>query len=343
MGEMDEQRDLFPAQRTVNESGETYSAGSSVPGGTEVFLVPIDSLRPAHSIRYLGEDDEHVRLLAESDTPLPPILVHRPTMRVIDGMHRLRAERLRGSGKIAVSCFDGDEDEAFVLAVRLNVEHGLPLSLADRSAAALRILQSHPHWSDRAIARMAGLSGKTVGTIRKRSTEGILQSDARIGRDGRARPRNVAPGRLLASEMLKNNPETSLRAVARATGLAPSTVLDVRDRMRRGEDPVPAPRGGRRKRHGTRAATDSECANPDDTRASLIEQLRKDPALRFNDEGRRLLQWIDTHAIDAKQWSKQVERIPPHCIPTVAEIARHTANTWSDFAEHLDRRGAAMA
>jgi hypothetical protein len=63
---------------------------------TPVVAVPVLSLRPADSPRLNGEDKAHIARLAEMDTPLPPILVDRRTMRVIDGMHRLMAASLLG-------------------------------------------------------------------------------------------------------------------------------------------------------------------------------------------------------------------------------------------------------
>ena len=94
-------------------------------------------------------------------------------MQVIDGMHRVRAAILSGAGYIEALLFEGAEDEAFLLAVQLNVAHGLPLSRADRVAAAVRIIHSSPQWSDRAIARAAGLSDKTVASIRRRTSAEI--------------------------------------------------------------------------------------------------------------------------------------------------------------------------
>jgi hypothetical protein len=41
--------------------------------------------------------------------------------------------------------------------MKLNAAHGLPLSLADRKAAARRILGSYSDWSDRSIAAIAGI------------------------------------------------------------------------------------------------------------------------------------------------------------------------------------------
>ena len=76
-----------------------------------------------------------------------------------------------------------------------HVEHGMPLTRADRKAAAQRIVMIRPQWSDRAIAAVGGLSAKTVGAIRRRSTEEIPQSNARLGGDGRVRPLAAADGR----------------------------------------------------------------------------------------------------------------------------------------------------
>src|SRR5215204_7137150 len=73
----------------------------------EIQLVPVRSLLPADSPRQAGVDLEHTRMLAGIDERLPPIIVHRSTMRVIDGAHRLGAALLRGDEMIEVRFFDG--------------------------------------------------------------------------------------------------------------------------------------------------------------------------------------------------------------------------------------------
>ncbi|RQX33168.1 hypothetical protein DLJ57_19775, partial [Micromonospora chalcea] len=138
--------------------------------------VPVSALLPGDSPRLAGENVEHIRLLAAMHD-LPPILVQRGTMRVIDGMHRLRAAKLRGDETVRVTFFDGDDAAAFLLSVDANIKHGLPLSRADREAAATRILRLYPQWSDRAVAAAAGLSPTTVSGIRRR----LLQPAAREG------------------------------------------------------------------------------------------------------------------------------------------------------------------
>src|SRR5258708_1297393 len=137
----------------------SYSSGLAVPVPYEalpdhfapllksaVEVVAIDALRPADSPRLTGENLEHTQVLAQLDAVLPPILVHRPTMRVIDGMHRFRAAVLNGQTTIEARFFDGPEELVFAIGVIANKAHGLPLSMTEREVAACRILASHGHW-----------------------------------------------------------------------------------------------------------------------------------------------------------------------------------------------------
>uniref|UniRef100_A0AAU3H1A6 ParB/RepB/Spo0J family partition protein n=1 Tax=Streptomyces sp. NBC_01401 TaxID=2903854 RepID=A0AAU3H1A6_9ACTN len=204
-------------------------------------FLPINSLHIWGTSRIAGENAQHIRTLTDSDIPLPPIIVHRPTMRVVDGVHRLRAMQLRGAQRIEVSFLDGTAEDAFVLAVRLNTRHGMPLSQADRTAAAARVIESHPHWSDRRIAEVIGLSPTTVAALRSRSTGQGGQLNARAGRDGRVRPLNAdaAERRRRAARFIRDRPDASLREVASVADVALATARDVRERLRSGEDPLP--------------------------------------------------------------------------------------------------------
>jgi hypothetical protein len=216
-------------------------------------MVRLTSLVLEGSPRQAGQSETHIRVLAGVDGQLPPILVHRPSMRVLDGMHRVRAAMLRGEEAIRAVFFDGDEREAFVEAVRANVPQGLPLTLADRKAAARRIVALYPGWSDRRIAAAAGLSPATVKSVRDAATARSGQLDARVGRDGRVRPVDGSNGRRRAASVLAERPDASLREVARAAGVSIGTAGDVRRRVQEGRDPVPT----RRARHQRRST-----ANP---------------------------------------------------------------------------------
>ncbi|MFJ8042662.1 ParB N-terminal domain-containing protein [Kitasatospora sp. NPDC096147] len=217
---------------------------------SEVESVPVELLLPADSPRLTGEDPGHVEALAQSGRALAPILVHRASRKVVDGRHRLRAAALRGEQEVLVRYLEGPEEEIFIRAVEANVAHGLPLTLADRRAAARRILASHPGWSDRAIARVTGLSPKTVGAARRCSSEENPQSIAgvvptvRVGRDGRVRPLDPAEGRRAAAKLFAERPDASLREVSRAVGISVSTAHDVRRMLQRGEGLLRSGRSG---------------------------------------------------------------------------------------------------
>jgi hypothetical protein len=319
----------------------THEYDSATSGTTAV--VPVDSILPADSPRSGGVDPEHARALAEVEGALPPILVRRGNMQVIDGMHRLQVAILNGQDTIEVRFFDGDEHAAFVLAVEANIAHGLPLSLGDRESAACRIMAVYPQWSDRAIASAAGLSAKTVAALRRRAGGNDLETSARLGRDGRLRPLSTAEGRRIAGEMYVNNPDASLREVARTAGISVGTVRDVRERVLRGHDPVPSkvritaqgddcPQA-RDIRRGDRISSQYGGTRSKD---AILQILQRDPSLRFSETGRLLLRWLSVHAIGAEDWADQVEAMPPHCRAVVADLAIGCAEAWRKLAEELE-------
>ncbi|GAB3896750.1 ParB N-terminal domain-containing protein [Kibdelosporangium lantanae] len=306
-------------------------------------LVPIDSLLPANSPRLAGESIEHAQVLAASAADLPPIVVQRGTMRVIDGMHRLRAARMRGQNEILVRFYDGDDDEAFIVAVRTNVTHGLPLSQADRTAAAARIIEMRPQWADRRIAAVTGLAATTVGAIRRRSTEasGRLNAGNRVGRDGKVRPIDNAEGRIRAGELIAQRPDAPIRVIAEAAGIAPATALDVRKRLRDGRHPVPDRQRGepaKRRKRVRPAAVDPPPAavEPAVDIESVLRELKKDPSLRFTDSGRALLRWLDAHTCGLDQWDElPKDNIPAHCVPAMVKLAQHNMEFWERLGKLL--------
>ncbi|WP_204011638.1 ParB/RepB/Spo0J family partition protein [Virgisporangium aurantiacum] len=305
------------------------------------------ALRDGISPRFTGEQLDHVRALAEAETELPPILVHRPTMLVIDGMHRLRAAQLLGAATIRVRFFDGTDDAAFVLAVKANIAHGLPLSRAEREAAAARILRNHPEWSNRAVAVVTGLAASTVGALRRRQADPGRDQNFRRGRDGRVRPLSTAEGRRTAGEIIARHPDASLREVARAAGISTGTVRDVRARLGRGEDPVPMaqPRvripaadgnNGGHDRVDGRRTTFRRRRDPTREPAEILRSLRTDPSLRMTAQGRSLLRWLDARLMGQDRWEPVLDGLPAHCAYPVAELARSCAREWLRFADRLE-------
>ncbi|EEP74984.1 conserved hypothetical protein [Micromonospora sp. ATCC 39149] len=309
--------------------------------------IEISSLLPADSPR-MKIDHEHVRVLAESEVEFPPILVHRATMRVVDGMHRVRAAMLRSRHTIAVQWFDGDEQRAFLLAVESNMRHGLPLSREERKNATLRILRSHPDWSDRSIAEMTGLNAKSVGEIRRRSTEASSESLARIGRDGRVRPSSAAAGRSAAAEVIKQNPTASLRDIARQAGISVGTARDVRQRLANGQEPIPAKA---RKEDPASSSLMAAGAKRTDVgavpdlarRITLFDGLRRDPSIRLSESGRLVLHQLRTQLRSTEEWKRLAPTIPMHGRSAVADILSACADDLIGMARELRRIEESLA
>lgn len=333
-----------------NSSSKGYPARGARAEGpvaldkTAPVSIPVSSLLPGDSPRLAGENPEHVQLLAAVQD-LPPILVHRRTMRVIDGMHRLRAAKLRGDETISVKFFEGDDKGAFLLSVNANIKHGLPLSLADREAAAIRILAIYQQWSDRAIAAATGLSPTTVSAIRQRSFVPAERESGRVGRDGRVRPVDGSAGRRRASEVIAMKPDASLRAIAREAGVSVGTARDVCERLRAGRDPVLTPQRSTAKERGPSVdgAVESQryrigsALQSIDWR-SVRSNLSRDPAVKYAENGRALVRWIDGHVVEPVEWCGLIDAVPPHWRNSVAELARSCAGAWLELAQELEQK-----
>ena len=327
--------------------------------------ISVGSLITGFFLRGAGTDPAHVQMLAEvaSFSELPPILAQRGNLRIIDGMHRFEAAKLRGEKTIKARVIDCTDDDAFILAVKTNTLHGLPLSKADRIAGARHILMGHPDWSDRAIGVATGLSAKTIAGIRRSEADDIQQLTKRLGRDGKRLPVAAAEGRKRAADYIAARPDASLREIARETDVSLGTVQDVRARIRQGLDPLT---GGRaRPTHiaadsamdGTeaggvpeaeprqRGVTSVQIGSPRRPRATqqvtwpeISPKLASDPRLKYTDGGRAFLRWMAMHVIGVGQWREFVNVVPAHWVTEIILMAERASEEWHDFAEQLKSR-----
>ena len=321
-------------------------------GGCPARSVRIDALLAGDSPRRSGPDRRHAEVLAELDDPLPPIIVHSPSMRVVDGAHRVAAARERGDEEIPAVIYSGEEKDAFVIAVKMNVAHGLPLVRSDRVAAAERIVLSHPEWSNRMIASISGVAAGTVGAVRQRSTGRFAQLDARVGRDGRVRPLDSAAGRELAGRLLTERPTASLRAIAHEAGVSPSTVQDVRQRLHEGLEPVPRGEdtsrvgrsvhgggsGRRSTANGERQSVAKRRSDEIDT-VAVFAALKQDPTVRYNESGRALLRLFEVNLRGMTELSRLAESVPDHLVENVARLSLCCAAVWENVALQLKKSG----
>ena len=312
---------------------------------TPVEIVPLDALAFSHTPRLKGQNIDHVNTLAECSGEWPPIIVHKSTMSVIDGMHRTCAAAARGEDSIAARLHDCSDSEAFILAVSANVEHGLPLSMQERTIAAERIISSNPDWSDRTIGAASGLSAKTIATLRERLSDGLPDLTARVGRDGRRRPLSSAEGRRIAGRLFEEDPKASLRQVAKQAGISLGTAQDVRARISRHEDPVPqrersvaAGKEAGAVRRPAAVSLSAAVGLSNQNWTSDVKTLSVEPNLRYSLYGRRVLRLLVEHTAIALEWDAVIDAIPDHCVSRVAAAAERCAELWGYAARRLASR-----
>jgi ParB-like chromosome segregation protein Spo0J len=286
--------------------------------------VGVDELRFDLSPRHQDVDEEHVAVLAGALENLPPIVVHAPSMQVIDGVHRVMAARAAGLDTVPALLSHGTEEEAAVQAIYFNVAHGKPLTFAEREAATTKVLALQPAWSDRRIAAVCGLSPKTVARLRVLATVEDPQLRARVGRDGRRRAIDPIEARERIAATIEADPGASNRSIAAETGASQRTVRDVRDRMARGED-ILSPRLAARRRREQREQAEAPAS--------------EDEAFEALPGGAEFARWLDAHVVTSDdEWRGHVDAVPLSRVYEVADTARRCAGTWERLASALEGR-----
>jgi hypothetical protein len=286
--------------------------GSPDPNPT--VRVPVAHLRRGVSPRLGGIDAAHLEALVELDGGWPPLLV-TPSLRILDGHYRHLAARRIGLREVDCTIFEGDETEGYVESVRRNSAHGLPLTLAERRAAATRVLLSEPAWSDRRIGEICGLAHETVGRVRRRlSADGTISlHEKRVGRDGalRSMPRRPDVG---------HGPGGGRQRVV--------ALSSVRER--------PAPAGAPRARPGPRPTAGDADGVARDV-AGGPAGLSTDAAFTSTDAGARFLGWFATTSV-GDAWTDHLHAVPLSRVYEVADEARRRASAWNEFADALVAR-----
>ena len=310
--------------------------------GNQVQELPISHLRLGEGVRTGGLDEPHIELLMESVDSWPPIVVWGDDLVVVDGCHRVEAARRLGRYSVVATRFLGSPEEAFIEAVRRNVSHGLPLSVADRRRAARRVLARNPEWSDRRIASICGLSDKTVGRLRRASSGLIIGVERRVGRDGKVRPVQSGQVRERVKQALADNPGGSLRAIAAVAGASPETVRSVRASLRDGEPlgfgggPAEAAAPKREILSRTVLSVLTRCEEPADPMERCSDWV-SDRALTASCDGTRFVQWFASTEV-SDEWHDFVWTVPLGRIYEVVDEARRRAAAWTSFASLLESR-----
>jgi hypothetical protein len=192
--------------------------------------------------------------------------------------------------------------------------------LQERQQAAVRVLRIHPEWSDRAIARLCGLSPKTVGARRQRGE--FAQLKYRVGLDGKTR-------RVDASIDKRRQ---------RRNGTSPQVaVLPERDASASSGE-TSAGKGAQMRRQ-VAAEPPSGWWHGESPASSRPKQLlMKDAAWQSTDAGRAFARWFDTHQVVGDDWVGCVGQLPLSRLIEVGEAARSSAATWQHLADAVEAR-----
>ena len=298
---------------------------------SEVVWMELADLQAGLSPREREVDPSHVAALAELGGDWPPILVARCDGTVIDGYHRVAAARSLGLGKVQAVLFDGTADEAFVEAVRRNVEHGLPLTIGERKAAAERLLHEDRNWSDRRIAEVCALSARTVARLRAASGRQANEAERRVCRDGRSRPAQPEATRVRILDAVRANPDASLRAIAQAIGTSPETVRRVRQDFKQSKDKVSA------STPASLVPAETVFARSPSLSAATSRQWAADRAITSAPDGTQFAEWFGRTDV-AADWRCYVTSVPLSRVYEIADEARRRAQAWGEFADMVEQR-----
>ena len=308
-------------------AAQPYEEAYDGPGLSGARTLPVAQLSVGYSPRETRVDTSHVAVLMEVLDLLPPVIIDQGTMTVIDGVHRLEAFRRAGRTHIEAVLFTGQRPEAMVLAIKANVKHGKPLSRAERREAARSLLHAFPERSDRWVAEVCGLSHTTVALVRR--SDSLPNEKMRTGRDGRRRPVDRRAGQMAAARLIADHPATTVRQVAEAVGVAPSTVHRARARLQEpGRPPLPA---------ATSVAAIPMAA------LDLAPALPATPALALpaTPEMAEPSSWLARTAVSIDDLFTQLGALPLSRLYDVVDECRRRAQTWSEIADLLEARARA--
>lgn len=297
----------------------------------DVSVVALASLPVGHAWRADGLNDARVAALAARYAHLPPVLVRRHDLLVVDGAHTVAAARRLGMQVAHVQWFEGTWAEATEAFVRRNsVVDALCLTADDRRALIHSTLRTEPTWSDRRIAQVCGVSPKMIARGRAGATslEPIHGAEKRLGRDGRARPVRAGAMRSSILQKLEQHPDASLRTIASALGVSPETVRSVR-RERQGCSEPTARVGSRQ----FGALVDEVLARP---RPELPAPWRGDSAFSSTTEGETFVAWFESSNV--VDHPSRIDEVPLSRIYEIADEARRRAAFWSAFADSVEGR-----
>jgi len=115
----------------------------------------------------------------QNGVTFPPIIIQLEKNIIIDGRHRYEAYKKIGYEHIRIRYYDISEKDILPTAIKLNREHGLPLTKTDREALVVR-LRVKNEYSFSLISKLVGLSYSRTWEIWKEGSRKIDPDNAGI-------------------------------------------------------------------------------------------------------------------------------------------------------------------
>jgi predicted transcriptional regulator len=137
--------------------------GEVVGGRLDVDSVVFDmSIYPR--LQWSARTVERYSEALNAGETLPPIIVEVGTLRLLDGLHRLKAHQANELTEIEVEQHSVPEGvPATLYAASLSARHGDRMTGEDLKAVARQVVKASPEFSFSSVARMLGVSNQTVG------------------------------------------------------------------------------------------------------------------------------------------------------------------------------------
>ena len=211
-------------------------SGDSEPNTGEMLEIPVGEIGPGPLVRSDRLDLDHVARLRPVIDLCPPVLI-RETGKgwsLVDGAHRLAANKDEGRETIRAVVRAMEDAEALEAAIEANIAHGLTLSATERKAAA-KLLVGTTKYGDARIAQICGIGAGTVADLRPKCPGPDL--DTRTGVDGKDYPSPAVAKlqRERAEAAYAANPSLSVRKLAEVAncskGIAEAVIAKAKDRQ----------------------------------------------------------------------------------------------------------------
>jgi hypothetical protein len=167
----------------------------------------------------------------------------------------------------------------------------------------------------------------------------ISASVRRRSRAAAADPQCVqSAGRLRPAEILARNPGATLQELSAEAGIALATAKDVRDRVRRGDDPPSFRQPSGQPDWHVDSDPDDAGASAEIERASrflhtILHALQRDPSLWQNKLGRKVLRMLGSHSLCT---------VPLHSSAALAAAVRNCNEYLAEVERLLQRQADAL-